>query len=261
MSRSFTDESVLVTGGGAGIGRATALAFAAAGARVAVAGRTRATLDAVVTEIEAAGGKAMAAAGDCGTEEGVGGIFGAVEAHFGAPTIVVNNAGVGWSFENTWPGSMAAVGGTDAAAWREVLRINLDSAFLVTHRALPAMLEAGRGAFVNVSSAGGTRGMDDAHAYAASKAAMINLTRSLARTYGPKGIRSNCLAPGFVATDMVAGVLESEANPFADDTMRFAVCPLGRPGEPREIADAALFLAGNGYANGAVLVVDGGSTA
>ena len=261
MVRSFDDEVVLVTGGGAGIGRATALALAAAGARVAVAGRTRATLDAVVAEIMAAGGEALAAPGDCGTEAGVDGVVGAVEARFGPPTVVVNNAGVGWSFEGTWPGSMAAVGGTDLAAWREVLRINLDSAFLVAHRTLPAMLAAGRGAFVNVSSAGGTRGMDDAHAYAASKAAMINLTRSMARTYGPKGIRSTCLAPGFVATDMVASVLESEANPFADEAMRFAVCPLGRPGEPEEMADAVLFLAGNGYANGAVLVLDGGSTA
>jgi NAD(P)-dependent dehydrogenase (short-subunit alcohol dehydrogenase family) len=261
MGERFGSEVVLVTGGGAGIGRACARAFAAGGAKVAVAGRTREKLDAVVAEIEAEGGEALAAAADCGDEAGVETVVSAVEARFGAPTIVVNNAGVGWSFEGTWPGSMAAVDGADLAGWREVLRINLDSAFLVTHRVLPAMLAAGRGAIVNVSSAGGTRGMDDAHAYAASKAAMINLTRSLARTYGPRGVRANCLAPGFVATDMVAGVLAADDNPFADDATRFAVCPVGRPGEPEEMAEAVTFLAGNGYANGAVLVLDGGSTA
>ena len=113
---------------------------------------------------------------------------------------------------------------------------------------------------VNVSSAGGTQGMADAHAYATSKAGMINLTRSLARAYGPNGIRANVLASGFVATDMVAGVLESERNPLADPAMRFAVCPLGWPDEPEEMAEAMVFLACNGYANGSVLVLDGGST-
>jgi len=149
---------------------------------------------------------------------------------------------------------------TSPENWHEVLCINFDSAYFMCRRALPGMIEAGGGAIVNVSSAGGTQGMEDAHAYATSKARMINLTRSLARVYGPNGISANVLAPGFEATDIVAGVLESEANPFADPLTRFAVCTLGRPGEPGEMAEAIVFLACNGYANGVVRVLDGDST-
>jgi NAD(P)-dependent dehydrogenase (short-subunit alcohol dehydrogenase family) len=260
MSTKSEGRVVVITGGGAGIGRASALAFAAAGARVLVAGRTAGKLDAVVAEIEAAGGTAAAVAADCGTEAGAEAVIAGAESRFGPVDVLVNNAGVGWSFEATLPGSMAALADADHAGWREVMRINLDSAYFMCHRVLPSMIERGSGAIVNVSSAGGTRGMNDAHAYAASKAAMINLTQSMARAYGPAGIRANCLAPGFVATDMVAGVLESEANPFADDATRFMACPLGRPGEPEEMADAVRFLADNTYANGTVLVLDGGAT-
>ena len=252
-------QTVVITGGGAGIGRAAALAFAAAGARVVIAGRTSSRLEAVVTEIERAGGEATAVAADCASEAGAEAVMGAAEA-FGPVAVLVNNAGVGYSFESVRPGSMSALATTSPEDWHEVMRINLDSAYYMCRRALPGMIEAGRGSIVNVASAGGTRGMADAHAYATAKAGMVNLTMSLARAYGPKGIRANVLAPGFVATDMVAGVLESDANPFADESLRFAACPLGRPGEPEEMAEAIVFLAGNGYANGALLVLDGGST-
>ena len=91
---------------------------------------------------------------------------------------------------------------------------------------------------------------------------MINLTRSLARAYGPEGIRSNVVAPGFVDTDMVSSVLESEQNPFADEVLRYQVSPLGRPGRPEEVAEAIYFMAVQAtYCNGAVLSVDGGSLA
>ena len=104
--------------------------------------------------------------------------------------------------------------------------------------------------------------MDDAHTYATAKAGVINLTRSLARAYGPAGIRSNVVAPGFVDTEMVESVLASDMNPFADETSRYLVSPLGRPGKPEEIADAIYFMAINAtYCNGSVLAVDGGSLA
>ncbi|MCC5874375.1 MAG: SDR family oxidoreductase, partial [Gammaproteobacteria bacterium] len=222
-------------------------------------GRTLSRLEQTVAAIEAAGGRGCAVAADCATEAGADAVLDAAEC-CGPVAVLVNNAGVGYSFEATRPGSMAALVDTTPENWHEVMRINLDSAYFMCRRALPGMIAAGGGAIVNVSSAGGTQGMADAHAYATSKAGMINLTRSLARAYGPNGIRANVLAPGFVATDMVASVLESEANPFADDTLRFAACPLGRPGEPEEMAEAIVFLACNGYANGAVLVLDGGST-
>ena len=173
---------------------------------------------------------------------------------------LVNNAGVGWEYGVTKPGTMAALAETSFEHWREVMAINLDSVYLVCHAAMPHL---GTGsAIVNVSSTGGLRGMQDAHTYATAKAGMINLTRSLARTYGPQGIRANVLAPGFTDTEMVSPVLQSERNPFASDATRFQVTPLGRPGSPAEMADAVYFLAVTAtYCNGSVLVVDGGSSA
>lgn len=255
----LANSTVVITGGGAGIGRAAALGFARLGARVVIAGRTASKLEGVVNEILAEGGKAAAVAADCATEAGAEAVFEVAEQE-GPVAVLVNNAGVGWSYESVRPGSMAPLADTSPDNWHEVMRINLDSAYYMCHRALPNMLAAGQGVIVNVSSAGGTQGMADAHTYATSKAGMINLTRSLARAYGPQGVRANVLAPGFVATDMTAGVLADENNPFADDATRFAVSPLGRPGEPEEMADGILFLATNGYANGMCMVLDGGST-
>lgn len=104
--------------------------------------------------------------------------------------------------------------------------------------------------------------MNDAHTYATAKAGIVNLTRSLARAYGPKSIRANVVAPGFVDTDMVTPVLKSQFNPFDDPVQRYQVSPLGRPGRPEEIATAIYYLAVEGtYCNGAVLAVDGGSLA
>jgi len=134
--------------------------------------------------------------------------------------------------------------------------------YFLCHGALPDFEARGGGSIVNVSSGGGLRGMADAHTYATAKAGIVNLTRSLARTYGPKNIRANVVAPGFVDTEMVTPVLKSELNPFADPVTRYQVSPLGRPGRPEEIASAIYYLAVDGtYCNGAVLAVDGGSLA
>ena len=161
---------------------------------------------------------------------------------------------------STNPGTMAALGDTSEEHWRLVMAINLDSVYHVC-RACLRHLDSGA-CIVNVSSAGGLRGMQDAHAYATAKAGMINLTRSLAKTYGPRGIRANVVAPGFTDTDMVSPVLGSEHNPFASDATRFQVTPLGRPGRPEEMADAIYFMAVTAtYCHGAVLVVDGGALA
>jgi NAD(P)-dependent dehydrogenase (short-subunit alcohol dehydrogenase family) len=176
--------------------------------------------------------------------------------------VLVNNAGVGWSYGVEHPGSMAIIGETPTLLWREVMRINLDSVYFLCHGALPDFLARGGGSIVNISSGGGLRGMNDAHTYATTKAGVINLTRSMARAYGPKNIRCNVVAPGFVDTEMVSPVLDSEFNPFDDPAQRYQVSPLGRPGRPEEIASAIYYLAVEGtYCNGTVLVVDGGSLA
>ena len=125
---------------------------------------------------------------------------------------------------------MAVLGETPPDLWREVMRINLDSVYFLCHGALNAFLKRGGGSIVNISSGGGIRGMNDAHTYATAKAGVINMTRSMARAYGPKNIRCNVVAPGFVDTEMVSPVLDSDFNPFNDEAQRYQVSPLGRPG-------------------------------
>jgi NAD(P)-dependent dehydrogenase (short-subunit alcohol dehydrogenase family) len=249
----------VVTGAGSGIGRATALRFSADGYTVIACGRRAEPLQDTKTAAENLSGQVIVCTGDVGLQEDAERITRtAVEA--GDYRVLVNNAGVGWNYGVSHPGSMSALRDTSAEQWREVMRINLDSVYFMCHAALQHM-RAGA-TIVNVASGGGLRGMDDAHTYATTKAGMINLTRSLARAYGPEGIRSNVVAPGFVDTDMVSSVLESDMNPFADETLRYQVSPLGRPGQPEEVAEAIYFMAVLGtYCNGAILSVDGGSLA
>jgi len=258
-TEDFKGQVAVVTGAGSGIGQATALRFAAAGFTVIVCGRREAPLQDTRAAAAASDGEVIVCTGDVGQQADAERITQTAVAA-GNYTVLVNNAGVGWNYGVTHPGSMAALRDTSAEQWREVMRINLDSVYFMCHAALQHMTAGA--SIVNVASGGGLRGMDDAHTYATTKAGMINLTRSLARAYGPEGIRSNVIAPGFVETDMVSSVLESDMNPFADETLRYQVSPLGRPGQPQEVAEAIYFIAVHGtYCNGSVLSVDGGSLA
>lgn len=252
---------VVITGAGSGIGRAAALRFAREGFTVVANGRRLDKLEATAAAARDLPGRVLPVAGDAGSLETARELTRRA-ADAGNYAWLVNNAGVGWSYGVADPGAMAGLRDTSPDQWREVLRINLDSVYFLCHEALAHFCPRGQGSIVNVSSGGGLRGMDDAHTYATSKAGVINLTRSLARTYGREGIRSNVVAPGFVETDMVSPVLDSELNPFADEEMRYQVSPLGRPGRPEEVADTIYFLAVQAtYCNGAVLTVDGGSLA
>jgi NAD(P)-dependent dehydrogenase (short-subunit alcohol dehydrogenase family) len=260
------DKVVLITGAGTGMGRAALRRFAMAGARVVAAGRSEGTLQQAVAEARAsraheADAQAEYVVADVATEAGAERAIEFAVETFGGLDILINNASVGWAYEQVMPGSMAATADAPPEAWREVIRINLESVHLMCHAALPYLRARGGGAIVNVSSVGGTRGMPDAHAYAAAKAGVINLSRSIARTYGPEQIRCNCFAPGVVDTGMIDPYREAFEAMFADPVAAAQLCPLGRMGTVQEAADAMFFLATASYCNGSVLVMDGGSSA
>jgi len=252
---------VLITGAGTGMGREALLRFAAAGACTVAVGRTEATLQAAVAAAREAGGTADFVVADVGTEEGARRAVEETESRHGGLDVLINNASVGWSYEQVVPGSMAATADSPPAAWRDVVRIDLESVHLMCHFALPLLIRRGGGSILNVSSVGGTRGMADAHAYAAAKAGVINLSRSIARTYGPQGVRCNCLAPGVIDTGMIDPYRDAFEAAFQDAEAAAQLCPLGRMGTAAEAAEAMFFLATASYCNGSVLVMDGGSSA
>jgi 3-oxoacyl-[acyl-carrier protein] reductase len=235
----------LVTGASQGIGRACALALAQSGATVALAARNEAKLAEVAAEIEAAGGKAQAFALDVASEESIKAGAKAVLAHFGKVEILVNNAGI------TRDGLVLRMKKAD---WDDVLATNLTGAFLLTQALLSPMLKNRWGRIVNISSVVGRTGQAGQVNYAATKAGLIGMTRSLAREVASRGVTVNAVAPGYVETPMTAVLDEKQT------TAMMAQIPLGRAGTDAEIAHAVLYLAseGAGYVTGHVLDVNGG---
>ena len=235
----------LVTGASQGIGRACALELARAGATVALAARNEAKLAEVAAEIAAAGGQAAAFALDIASEESIKTAAKAVLERFGKVEILVNNAGI------TRDGLMLRMKRAD---WDDVLGTNLTGAFLLTQALLSPMLKNRWGRIVNISSVVGRTGQAGQVNYAASKAGLIGLTRSMAREVASRGITVNAVAPGYIETPMTATL---------DEKLRaamMATIPLGRPGTDAEIAQAVAFLASDaaGYITGHVLDVNGG---
>ena len=248
---SLSGRSALVTGGSRGIGRAVAIALAAAGARVAVCARHLEGCEAVAAEITAAGGVAIAIPGNVGRADDASAIVDAVVSGLGAVDILVNNAG-------TNPQFGPLVDAEDAAVDR-ILQVNLQGPLRLVGAAVHAWMGEHGGSIINMASVGGIRPEPMIGAYNASKAALINLTRTLASELGPSGIRVNAIAPGLVETDFARLLIET---PAIHDRI-VAMTALGRHGQPDEVAGAAVFLAGDAasYITGTVLVVDGGWTA
>ena len=238
-----------VTGASRGIGRATCLALARDGLAVAIGYRSDpASAEESAAKIQADGGRAMAVHCDVADEASVDQAFRAIEAELGKTTVLVNNAG--WSRDG-----LAIRYST--ADWDSTIAVNLTGAFLCTRRALPAMVRAKWGRIVNVSSAAGLRGNPGQIAYTSAKHGLIGMTRSLAREMGSRGVTANAVCPGMVETTM------AEAIPEVYRQMWKNLTPVGRFGEPEEVAGLIAFLVSpeGAYVNGAAIPVDGGLTA
>ena len=240
----------IVTGAGSGIGRACLELFAAEGAKVVGASRTVSKVEEAVAEVRAKGGQAIAVKADLTKEEDVDAVVKAALAEYGKIDIMVHAAGVGYSLKDTVAGSMDPVGTTSLENWRMVMSANLESCFLMGRAVIPAMTKNGGGAIVNVASILGLIGNADAHAYTATKGAVINLTRSMCVT---------CVAPGWIDTPMIASVMYV----FDDDKTAAQISPMKRAGTPMEIAYSCLFLASDesSFCTGSILVADGGTIA
>lgn len=239
--------TVFVTGSSRGIGRAIAERFARDGHRVAIHCHTRRTeADALCGRLRAERLSVMAVQGDVSDEADVARMVGEIQAHFGAVEILVNNAGV------ALPQQLL----TDctAADWDRLFAVNVRGAFLCSRAVLPAMVKKQRGSIVNISSMWGVTGGSCEAPYSASKAALIGLTKALAKEVAPSGIRVNCVAPGFVETEMNAHLDAATVEDIRQDT------PLLTLGTPEDIAAAVAFLAleESRFITGQVLCCDGG---
>jgi NAD(P)-dependent dehydrogenase (short-subunit alcohol dehydrogenase family) len=253
MSRRFEQRTVIVTGGGRGIGEATARRFAAEGADVLVLSRTEAEVVAIAESIRDAGGSAWHAVGDVGSAADVDRIVSSAEERWaGRIDVLVNNAGIDHD---------CAFLDFPEAEWRRVLDVNLTGPFLCAQRVARTMAQASAGAIVHVSSIDSLGADGTQVAYNASKAGLLGLSRTLAMELGPLGIRSTVVNPGYVATPLTRQYVGEEM--YAYMTTRFARVPQGRMAEPDEIASAILFLASDEarHVNGIELTVDGGTTA
>jgi len=235
----------LVTGASQGIGRACALALAAAGAQVALAARNAEKLGEVAAEIRAAGGVAEAFVLDIADEESIKACAKGVVGHFGKLEILVNNAGI------TRDVLALRMKRKD---WDDVLLTNLTGSFLLTQAAMSPMLKARWGRVINITSVVGETGQAGQANYAASKAGLIGLTKSLARELAGRAITVNAVAPGYIETAMTA-ILNDEQK-----TAMTSQIPLGRAGTDQDIAQAVLFLASDAaaYITGHTLDVNGG---
>ncbi len=246
----LTGKVAIVTGAGRGIGRAIAEALACYGAQVVLAGRTPARLDAVAEAIGAAGGRALVHPADVSREADVQALCGAALDRYGQVDVLVNNAGV----NPIW----RTVEKTSLAEWQAILDVNLTGVFLCCKHVGAIMAQHGTGSIINVSSIAGHVGLIRSAPYCASKGGVELLTKALALDWAGR-VRVNCLAPGYVDTDLTAGLLHHEtlSKPFLDHT------PMRRFGSPADIVGAAVFLASDaaGYMTGQSLIVDGGWTA
>jgi len=254
-SPALAGKVAIITGAATGIGRASALLFVRAGARVALVDVRGPELERTVADVRAAGGEVASTAVDLARPDaGATAVEAAVRA-FGRLDVLLNNAGVG----------TMVVGGTVETItldhWDLAQDVNVRAMYLISRAGVPHMRGAGGGAIVNIASVAAFRGSTErpTHAYAASKGAVLSLTRAMAASYGRDRIRVNAICPGTIRTRLTADIVERVARVAKEGRG----IPLGRVGEPEDIAHCALFLASDdaSFISGAHIVVDGGAMA
>ena len=239
-------ETALITGGSRGIGAAIAAALARAGYAVAINYNHSAdAAEALAASLRAEGRAALPVQADVSDPAQVAAMFAAVERQLGAVSVLVNNAGIAQQklFSDITP-----------EEWRRMFAVDVEGVFHCCQCALPYMIHRKAGSIVNISSVWGQVGASCEVHYSAAKAAVIGLTKALAKELGPSGIRVNCVAPGVIRTEMNAHLSGEDMEALREET------PLCRIGEPEEVADAVSFLAGEGsrFVTGQILAVSGG---
>jgi 3-oxoacyl-[acyl-carrier protein] reductase len=254
LETGLKGKVVIVTGAAAGIGRATALRFAREGTRVAAWDVAEAAADAIVADINAAGGEGLFQHVDVASAAGVAAAVAALVARWGRIDVVVNNAGVVRDAQLVKYKDGQVIGTMTDEQWEAVIGVNLRGVFNCTRAVVPHMIAAGSGVVLSTSSVVGLYGNFGQTNYVAAKAGVIGMTRTWARELGRYKIRVNAVAPGFIATEILKAMPEKVLDGMVART------PLGRMGQPEDIADAFVFLASEAasFITGTVLSVDGG---
>jgi NAD(P)-dependent dehydrogenase (short-subunit alcohol dehydrogenase family) len=250
--KNFAGKSVLVTGGGSGIGRAAALSFAAEGARVAVSDVDATGGEQTVSLIAQAGGEAIFIRADISQSAQVQAMIDTVVSRFGRLDCAFNNAGIEIEHQ--------PLAESDEATFDRIMSVNVKGVWLCMKHEIAQMLKQGGGSIVNTASVAGLVGAPTQSIYAGSKHAVVGMTKSAAAEYGRAGIRINAVCPGVIRTPMMDRAIEREPR---RQKMIDKIHPIGRLGEAQEIANAALWLLSDSasFVTGHQLAVDGGLTA